>query len=93
MISGSNEQLQQLLEYTLLKPDCHSWWISKLQSDTLEEQYAIKLTRKGLEFHECTINKSASTKKSLETYRMHLVSIFFLSFVFLKTIIYKIYNI
>ena len=36
------EQLQQQLEYTLLKPDCHSWWISKMQSDTLEEQYAIK---------------------------------------------------
>ena len=42
MISGSNEQLQQPLEYTLLKPDCHSWWISKMQSDTLEERYAIK---------------------------------------------------
>ena len=45
MISGSNEQLQQQLEYTLLKPDCHSWWISKMQSgheDTLEEGYAIK---------------------------------------------------
>ena len=42
MISGSNEQLQQELEYTLLKPDFHSWWISKMQSDTLEEQYAIK---------------------------------------------------
>ena len=42
MISGSKEQLQQQLEYTLLKPDCHSWWISKMQSDTLEEQYAIK---------------------------------------------------
>ena len=42
MISGSKEQLQQQLEYTLLKPDCHSWWISKLQSDTLEEWYAIK---------------------------------------------------
>ena len=41
MISGSNEQLQQQLEYTLLKPDCHSWWISKMQSgceDTLEER-------------------------------------------------------
>ena len=25
MISGSNKQLQQLLEYTLLKPDFHSW--------------------------------------------------------------------
>ena len=46
MISGSNEQLQQELEYTLLKPDCHSWWISKMHSgrgDTLEEWYAIKL--------------------------------------------------
>ena len=42
MISGSNEQLQQQLEYTLLKPDCHSWWISKMQYDTLEEWYAIK---------------------------------------------------
>ena len=42
MISGSNEQLQQQLEYTLLKPDCHSCWISKIQSDTLEERYAIK---------------------------------------------------
>ena len=41
MISGSNEQLQQELEYILLKPDCHSWWISKIQSDTLEERYAI----------------------------------------------------
>ena len=42
MISGSNELLQHELEYTLMKPDCHSWWISKSQSDTLEEQYAIK---------------------------------------------------
>ena len=45
MISASNQQLQQQLEYTLLKPDCHSWEISKIQSgrkDTLEEWYAIK---------------------------------------------------
>ena len=45
MISRSNEQLQQQLEYTLLKSDCHSWWISKMQSgsdDTLEERCAIK---------------------------------------------------
>ena len=45
MISGVNEQLQQQLEYTLLKPDCHGWWIAKMQSgheDTLEERYAIK---------------------------------------------------
>ena len=41
MISASNEQLQQQLEYTLLKPDRHSWWITKMQSgreDTLEER-------------------------------------------------------
>ena len=45
MISASNEQLQHELEYTLLKPDCHSWWISKMHSrreDTLEEPHAIK---------------------------------------------------
>ena len=45
MISRSNEQLQHQLEYTLLKSDCHSWWISKMQSgreDTLEERHAIK---------------------------------------------------
>ena len=45
MNSGSNEQLQQQMECTLLKPDCHSWWISKMQSgseDTLKERYAIK---------------------------------------------------
>ena len=45
MISDSYEQLQQQLEYALLKPDCHCWGISKMQSgreDTLEEQYAIK---------------------------------------------------
>ena len=45
MISGLNQQLQQQLEYTLLKPGCYCWWISKMQSgreDTLEERYAIK---------------------------------------------------
>ena len=44
-ISCSNGHLQQELEYTLLNPDCHSWWISKMQSgreDNLEERYAIK---------------------------------------------------
>ena len=37
--------LQQELEYTLLKPDCHCWWIFKMQSgreDILEERYVIK---------------------------------------------------
>ena len=45
MISASNEQLQQELEYTLLKPDCHSGRISKMQfghEDTLEERHAIE---------------------------------------------------
>ena len=43
--SDSNEQLQQELEYTLLKLESPSWWISKMQfgrEDTLEEQHAIK---------------------------------------------------
>ena len=43
MISASNEQLQQELEYTLLKSDCQSRWISKMQSGREEEWYAIKL--------------------------------------------------
>ena len=52
MISGSNEQLQLQLEYTLLKPDCYSWGISKIQSDTLEERYAIKFCCKlGQKYH------------------------------------------
>ena len=60
MISGSNEQLQKQLEYTLLKPGCHSWWISKMQpgrEDTLEERSAIKFCFK--------LGKSAT-----ETYEM-----------------------
>ena len=57
MISASNEQLQQQLEYTLLKPDCHSWWISKMQSGREEERYAIKLCFK-------------LGKKATETYGM-----------------------
>ena len=45
MISRSHEQLEQELEYSLLKPDCHTWWISKMQSgreDTLKERYTIE---------------------------------------------------
>ena len=60
MISDSNKQLQQELEYTLLKPDCYSWWISKMQfghEDTLKEQYAIKFCFK-------------LGKKTTETYGM-----------------------
>ena len=49
IISGSNEQLQQQFEYTLLKPDSHPLWISKMQSgceDILQERYAIKFSFK-----------------------------------------------
>ena len=45
MISVSNGQLYQQMEYTLLKPYYHSWWISKMLSgceDTLKEWYAMK---------------------------------------------------
>ena len=59
MISDSNQQLQQQLEYSLLKPDCLSWWISKMQSgheDTLKERYAItfcfKLGKTATETYE-----------------------------------------
>ena len=59
MISALNEQLQQQLEYTLLKPDCHSCWISKMQSDTLEERYAIKFCFKfGKKSHRNEWNAS-----------------------------------
>ena len=58
----SDEQLQQELEYTLLKTDCHSWWISKMQSgceDTLEERYAIKFCFKlGTKCHRNIWNAS-----------------------------------
>ena len=40
--SGSNKQLQQELEYTLLKLDCHTLAISKMQSWREEERYAIR---------------------------------------------------
>ena len=46
MVSGSNQQLQQQLEYTLLKPDWHNWWISKIQSGRGEEQYAREFCSK-----------------------------------------------
>ena len=37
-----DKQLRQQLEYTLLKPDSHSWWILQMQSGREEERYAIK---------------------------------------------------
>ena len=54
-----NEQLQQQLEYTRLKPHRHGWWISKMQSDTLEERYAIKFCFKvGKKCHRNVWNAS-----------------------------------
>ena len=61
----SNELLQQQLEYTLQKPDCHSCWISKMQSgrqDTLEERYAIKFC----------LNLEKMPQKSMECFRLLL---------------------
>ena len=59
MISDSNENLQKESEYTLLKPDCHSWSILKMQSDTLEERYAIKICFKlGKKCHRNVWNAS-----------------------------------
>ena len=62
MISGLNQQLQQELEYTLLKLDCHTAGeFKKMQSgslDTLEQWYAIKFCFK--------LGKNAAT----ETYEI-----------------------
>ena len=67
MISDSNEQLQHELEYTQLKPDCHTWWISKMQSGHLEERYAIKF---------CFKHGGKKPQKRMECFRLlfgHLV--------------------
>ena len=50
---------------------CRSCWDGTTSALQPEE-----IASKGLEFYVCTINKSANTKKSLETYRMHLVHIY-----------------
>ena len=73
MISGSNEQQRQELEYTLLKPDCHTWWVSKMQFDTLEERYAIKFCLK--------LGKNAT-----ETYGMLLKDLAWIELGFLRGI-------
>ena len=60
MISSSNEQQQQELEYTLLKHDCHSWWISEKQSATLEERYAVN----------SVLNLEKMPQKRMECFRL-----------------------
>ena len=79
MISASNEQLQQQLEYTLLKPDYHSWWISKMQSgrqNTLEERYAIK----------CCFKLGKMPQKRMECFRLLLEHLAWTEHQFLSSI-------
>ena len=76
MISGSKEQLQQELQYILLKPDCHSWWISKIQSDTMEEQHAIKFCFKFRKMQQ----------KPMECFRMLLEHLAWIEHQFLSCI-------
>ena len=77
MISGSKEQLLQELEYTLLKPDCHSWWISKMQSGRDEEQYAIKL---------CFKLGKKKPEKRMECFRLLLENLAWIEHQFLSGI-------
>ena len=51
MISDSNGLLQLQLEYTLLNPDCHSWWISKMQSERYEIKFCFKLGKNATEMY------------------------------------------
>ena len=80
MISGSNEQLQQEFEYTLLKPDWHSWWTSKMVSgheDTLEEQYTVKF---------CFKLEKKKPQKRMENFRLLLDHITWIEHQFLSGI-------
>ena len=71
MISGSNEQLEQQLEYTLLKHNFHSWWISKMQSDTLEERYAIKFCNATETYGMLQTNFGASCTNPASVFEWH----------------------
>ena len=72
MISSSKEQLQQQLDYTLLKPDYHNWGNSKMQSgsgNTLEERYAMKfcvklekMTQRHMEYFRLLLEHRAWIK-------------------------------
>ena len=79
MISCSNEHLQQELEYTLLKPGCHRWWISKMQSGREEERYAIKLCFK----------LGKMPKKRMECFRLLLEHLAWIEHQFLSGIRYS----
>ena len=80
MISRSNKQLQQQLEYTQQKLDCQNWWISKMQSgreDTLEERYAIKF---------CFKLRKKMPKKRMDYFRLLLEHIAWIEHQFLSGI-------
>ena len=80
MISTSTEQLQWELEYTLLKPDCHSWWISKVQSgreDSLEERHVIKL---------CFLDLEKMPQKCMKCFRLLLEHLAWIEHRFLSDI-------
>ena len=67
------------MEYTLLKPDCHSWWISKMQSgceDTLEE-YAKKF---------CLNLEKMLPQKRMECFRLLLGHLAWIEHEFLRGI-------
>ena len=80
------------LKRTSMRP-CRSYWNGTTSALQPEE-----ITSKGtIEFHVCTINKSAHTKKSLETYLMILVyssnkHFLHLSYLFVKPIYIYIYT-
>ena len=68
--------------YTLLKPDCHSRWISKMQSereDTLEERYAIKFCFK----------LGKMPQKYMECFRLLLEHLALIKYQFLSSIRYS----
>ena len=73
MISASNQQLKQKL---LLKHDCHSWWISKMQSDTLEERYAKHFV----------LNLEKMQQKRMECFRLLLKQLAWIEHQFLSGI-------
>ena len=58
---------------TLTQEDFHDAFQKLLEQYNKCIATGVRLLGRGLQFHVCTINKSAHTKKSLETYRMHLV--------------------
>ena len=55
LISGPKEQLQQELEYILLKPNCHSWWqkchmdVRTLKKNDMQQNAVLNLEKKATE--------------------------------------------